>query len=247
MLTAEKRAELIAFANGTAKCDTPITPTVIEVRRQDPGCAVDCTVSPTPETVLIDAAKANVAQCGIFTVAIDRSSSSDTAGDIQLTIGGCISTQAIAEEFYNFPAIPLFSERDIANQLGATEPNYTGAVFSPFLDCLIEGRNVVVKGVTATNVGGAGAAQTAFDTFKRNRIFASTLDIENNWGVCEASRSAIKCNLCTDDDTISGWTGFMGLTSRSAISIRVPNDLVADLEFCVYQIEGARNLTVCGA
>lgn len=246
MLTPEQRVRLNAFANGTAQCDVPQTPQVIEVRQQAAGCAESCNVGATPETVLIDAAKANVAQCGMFTIAIDRSGTTDIAADVQLTIGGCITTQALAEEFYNFPALALFSDRDIANQVGATEPNYAGSVFLPFLDCLVEGRNVVVKGITATNTGGA-TAQAAFDIFKRNRILASTLDIENNWGVCEANRSAIKCQVCNDDDTVAGWTGFMGLTSRSAISIRIPTDLVADLEICVYQIEGARNLTMCGA
>lgn len=240
MLTAEQQAKLNAMANGTATCERTVSNVQFIQVREGADCPETCNIGETQQTVPIDVSKANQAQCGIVTFYIDRSSTSDS-GDRQLTLGGCITTVELAQEFYSFPSTPLFSESTIEDQIGANEANYAGNVFLPFADCQLENKNMTFSALTAENTGD----QTAFDTFRRGKIRTASMDMENSWGVCKSSRKSILCGPCENDDTTASWRGFMGISGHSALSINIPAGLEATLTFCVYNYEGARNITVC--
>lgn len=245
MLTAEQRAKLDAFANGTVDCSLPRVNQVIEVRQADPGCVESCTVAPTQETRLIDVANANQAQCGVLPIYIDTTNST-ISGSRQLVLGGCISggDVTIATEFFGFPTTALLADLDVANVIGGKSANYNPTLFIPWLQCQIENNNMTFKGFTVENLGGA-TGLTAFDTFKSQRIATATLEPWSSWGKCESGRNRIVCGPCTDNDNVAQFTGFIGVSARAAASIIIPEDLDVVLEFCVYNYEGARNITTC--
>lgn len=244
-LTPEQIVKLNAFANGTVDCSIPVTPTVIEVRKSDPGCAESCNVAPTQQTVPIDVANANQAQCGILPLYIDMSSTS-ISGSRQLVLGGCISggDVTIANEFFGFPTTALLADLDVANVIGGKSANYNPTLFIPWLQCQLENNNMTFNGFTAENLGGAGSL-TAFEAFKAQRIATATLEPWSSWGKCESGRNRVVCGPCTDNENIAKFTGFIGVSARAAASLIIPEDLDVVLEFCVYNYEGARNITTC--
>lgn len=245
MTPEEKLAQLNAFANGTVDCKKNVTPTVIEVRHEDAGCEESCNVAPTKQTVPIDVANANQAQCGILPLFIDMSSTT-ISGSRQLVLGGCISTGdvTLATEFFGFPTTALLADLDVANVIGGKSANFNPTLFIPWLQCQLENNNMTFNGFTAENLGGA-TALAAFDTFKAQRIATAKLDPWNSWSKCESGRNRVVCGPCTDNENVAKFTGFIGVSARSAASLIIPEDLDVVLEFCVYNYEGARNITNC--
>lgn len=245
MLTPEQRAKLDAFANGQVVCDTKPQVQLIQVQASKAGCEESCNVAATQETRAIDVANANQAQCGVLPLYIDTTNST-ISGSRQLVLGGCISggDVTIATEYFGFPTTALLADLDVANVIGGKSANYNPTLFIPWLQCQIENNNMTFNGFTVENLGGAGGL-TAFNTFKSQRIATATLEPWSSWGKCESGRNRIVCGPCTDNENIAQFTGFIGVSARAASSMIIPEDLNVVLEFCVYNYEGARNITVC--
>lgn len=244
-MTPEQLAKLNAFANGTFECKVPSTPIVVDVRQQDTGCEQSCNVAPTQQTVLIDVANANQAQCGIMSLFIDMTSTTISAAR-QLTMGGCLrgGDETLGTEFFGFPTTAYIWGLDVANVIGGKSANFNPTLFDDWFQCQLENNNMVFSNITAENLGGATSLD-AFNTFKAQSIRTATVNPWDSWGNCQTSRKKILCGPCTDNENIAQFTGLMAVSARAAVSINIPDNLNVVLDFCVTLHEGARNMTVC--
>lgn len=249
MLTAKQKADLLAFAAG-ANPQPGINPNLTTVQSYQ-GCAQNTSVGPTQESVPIDPSKANQDQCGIMPLYIDRSATT-LSGAKMLTIGGSVSVvsdAALAREYYNFASsVNFLFDEDSANVIGGNQANYSPIIFLPFLDLLVSGRNMIFGRVDSEENGGTVASLAAFATFKAGKVFKRSLVTQGDWEVISPNIIPVLCDPCLqDDNTHASWIGNMPVSSQDLVGISIPLGFVGNLQFCVYQYENARNLTMCAA
>lgn len=245
MLTAEQQAKLRAFAAGQVQIGPGQVPPdqVVQIQAY-PGCPQNNQVGPTQMSVPVDLSQANQDQCGLVTIYIDRTST-DATGSRLLVIGGCIGEgdSAIAQEFFEFPSTPLLVDEDLDNVIGGNSPNYNPTVFIPWLQCQVENKNMMFSTLLGEDTGSTGGA---FTTFKNQKLLKSSLSMEGDWETCNPKLKGSFCDPCFSDNELHAkWDGFMPVSGANAIALVIPAGFNGNLQFCVFQYENARNMTMC--
>ncbi len=248
MLTAEQRARLIAQQNGTYTNPNTLPPAQRMEFTSYPGCPQNNGWGQTQESVLIDPSQANLNQCGLTNIFIDRSSSS-LSGTRRLVIGGGImeGDNAIVENVFDFPSTPaLFADED-ASTIGIEDGVLMDAgVFTSWLNDFLKGNNIVFGRMDAESLLTTAAGLAAFATFKASTIQKRTVEIQGNWDTINPKISPVFCDPCLQDDgTHASWIGNMPLSARDLIALTIPAGLSARLDFCVDKYENSKNMTVC--
>lgn len=250
MLTAAQRAALVSYSQGAVSQIPGVATTAVQVQNY-PGCNQGIAVGPTQESVPIDASQANQNQCGIFVLHIDRTATT-ISGTRKFTIGGYfaqVSDAALAREYGDFPSTTNFMfDEDNATEIGGNSANFSPLIFMPWLDLLVGDRHMIFSTLNAKDEGGTSATQTAFTTFSNQKLQKRSIQDQADWGVIAPN---IEPNLCAPCVTGSAssytaqWQGFMPVSGHDVLAIDIPINFKGTLEWCVYQYENARQMTIC--
>lgn len=249
MLSASAKAALLAFQNGAVSNIPGVASQAVQVQTY-PGCNQGTSVGATQESIPIDASQANQNQCGVFVLHVDRTATSLSLTR-KLTIGGyfaAVSDAALAREYGDFPSTTNFLfDEDSANIIGGNSANYSPTIFQPWLDYLVGDRHMIFSTLNAKDEGGTATTQAAFTTFSNQKIQKRSILDYADWGSVTPQIEPNLCSPCATGSTqyVAQWQGFMPVSGHDVIAIDLPLNLQASLEFCVYQYENARQMTIC--